>query len=51
MLGGLRAGLDNEARGKSLSPLPGIEPRSPVIQPIARHYTDYFLEIKERNKE
>jgi hypothetical protein len=24
-----RAGLDTEARGKILSPLPGIEPRSP----------------------
>jgi hypothetical protein len=26
---GPRAGLDAEARGKMLSPLPGIEPRSP----------------------
>jgi hypothetical protein len=26
---GLRAGLDKEARGKILSPLPDIEPRSP----------------------
>jgi hypothetical protein len=26
---GSRAGLDTEARGKILSPLPGIEPRSP----------------------
>jgi hypothetical protein len=26
---GHRAGLDTEARGKILSPLPGIEPRSP----------------------
>jgi hypothetical protein len=26
---GPRAGLDTEARGKILSPLPGIEPRSP----------------------
>jgi hypothetical protein len=26
---GPRAGLDTEARGKLLSPLPGIEPRSP----------------------
>jgi hypothetical protein len=26
---GLRAGLDTEARGKILSPLLGIEPRSP----------------------
>jgi hypothetical protein len=26
---GPRAGLDTEARGKFLSPLPGIEPRSP----------------------
>jgi hypothetical protein len=26
---GLRAGLDTEARGTILSPLPGIEPRSP----------------------
>jgi hypothetical protein len=27
---GLRSGLDTEARGKILLPLPGIEPRSPV---------------------
>jgi len=26
---GVRAGLDTEARGKIISPLPGIEPRSP----------------------
>jgi hypothetical protein len=26
---GPRAGVDTEARGKILSPLPGIEPRSP----------------------
>jgi hypothetical protein len=26
---GPKAGLDTEARGKILSPLPGIEPRSP----------------------
>jgi hypothetical protein len=30
---GPRAGLDTEARGK-------IEPRSPVIQSVVRHYTD-----------
>jgi hypothetical protein len=28
---GLRAGLDTEVRGKILSPLPGIEPRSPGL--------------------
>jgi hypothetical protein len=37
---GPRAGLDTEATGKILSPLPGIEPRSPIIQPLARHYTE-----------
>jgi hypothetical protein len=29
---GPRAGLDTEVRGKILSPLPGIEPRSPSLQ-------------------
>jgi hypothetical protein len=28
-LGGPRPGMDTEATGKILSPLPGIEPRSP----------------------
>jgi hypothetical protein len=29
-----------EARRKILSSLPGIESRSLVVQPVARHYTD-----------
>jgi hypothetical protein len=36
---GLRAGLDTEATGKILSPLPGIEPRSPGVP--ARSQTLY----------
>jgi hypothetical protein len=36
--------LDTKAGGKILSPLPGIEPRSPGrparSQPVARHYTE-----------
>jgi hypothetical protein len=31
---------DTEATGKILSPLPGIEPRSPDRPAAARHYTD-----------
>jgi hypothetical protein len=38
---GPRAGLDTEARGKILSPLPGIEPRSPGRP--ARIQTLYWL--------
>jgi hypothetical protein len=38
---GPRAGLDTEARGKILSPLPGIEPRSPDRP--ARSQTLYCL--------
>jgi hypothetical protein len=34
---GLRAGVDTEARGKIISPLPGIEPRSPCH--VARRQT------------
>jgi hypothetical protein len=30
---GPRAGLNTEFRGKILLPLPGIEPRSPSLQP------------------
>jgi hypothetical protein len=37
---GPRAGLDTEAKGKVLSPLPGIEPLSPGRQSVARHCTD-----------
>jgi hypothetical protein len=36
---GPRAGLDTEARGKIVSPLPGNLGR-PVVQPVARHSTD-----------
>jgi hypothetical protein len=35
---GPRAGLDTEARGEILSPLPGIVPRSPGHPVHARHY-------------
>jgi hypothetical protein len=38
---GLRAGLDTEARGIILLPLPGIEPRSPGR--LARSQTRYSL--------
>jgi hypothetical protein len=38
---GLRASLDTEARGKIVSPLPGIEPRSPGCP--ARIQTLYWL--------
>jgi hypothetical protein len=37
---GPRAGLDTEVRGKILYPLPGIELDLPVVQPVARHYTE-----------
>jgi hypothetical protein len=38
---GPRAGLDTEARGKILSPLPGIETRS--LNSLARNQTLYWL--------
>jgi hypothetical protein len=44
---GLRAGLDTEARGKYLSPLPGIEPRSPGRP--ARSQTLYWLSYPAHN--
>jgi hypothetical protein len=37
---GPRAVVDTEFRGKIPSLLPGIEPRSPRFQSVARHYTD-----------
>jgi hypothetical protein len=42
---GSRAGLDTEARGKILLPLPGIEPRSP-----SRPYVHVGLDNLEHNK-
>jgi hypothetical protein len=41
---GSRVGLDTEARGKILSPLPGIEPRSPGR--AARSQTLYCLSFQ-----
>jgi hypothetical protein len=38
---GLRADLDTEDRGKNHFPLPGIEPRSPVV----RHYTAWATRV------
>jgi hypothetical protein len=46
---GPRAGLDTEARGKMLSPLPGIEPRSPSH--LARSQTQYWLSCPTHIKE
>jgi hypothetical protein len=43
---GPRAGLDTEDRGKILSPLPGIEPRSPG-RPV-RSQTLYWLDYPAR---
>jgi hypothetical protein len=38
-LGGPRAGLDTEVRGKILCPCRGSNPDRPVVQPVVRHYT------------
>jgi hypothetical protein len=38
-LGGPRAGLDTECRGKILCPRRGLNPDRPVVQPVVRHYT------------
>jgi hypothetical protein len=38
---GLRAGLDTEVRGKILCPCRGSNLNRPVVQSIARHYTDW----------
>jgi hypothetical protein len=38
-LGGPRAGLDTEARGKILWPCLESNPDRPVVQPVVRHYT------------
>jgi hypothetical protein len=37
---GPRAGLDTEARGKSFRLCRGSNLDRPVVQPVARHYTD-----------
>jgi hypothetical protein len=42
-----RAGLDTEARGKILSPVPGNEPRSPGHPAVAIHYTDWATRLTE----
>jgi hypothetical protein len=38
---GPRAGLETEVTGKILSPLRGSNPDRLVVQPVARHYTDW----------
>jgi hypothetical protein len=38
---GPRSGLDTEARGKMFCPCRGSNLDRPVVQPVARHYTDW----------
>jgi hypothetical protein len=42
---GLRAGLDTKAKWKILLPLPGIDLDRPVVQPVARRYTDWATRL------
>jgi hypothetical protein len=42
---GLRAGLDTEATGKILCPCRGSNLDRPVVQPVARHYTDWATRL------
>jgi hypothetical protein len=42
---GPRAVLDTEVREKILLPLPGIELDGPVVQALARHYTDSATQL------
>jgi hypothetical protein len=42
---GPRAGLDTEARGKILCLWRGSNPDRPVVQPVARHYTDWATRL------
>jgi hypothetical protein len=44
---GLKAGLDTEARGKILCPCRGSNPDRPVVQSVARHYTDWANPVPE----
>jgi hypothetical protein len=46
---GPRAGLDTEAKGKILSPLPGIEPRSPGRP--SSNQTLYCLRYSAHNRQ
>jgi hypothetical protein len=42
---GPRVGMDTEARGKILCPRRGSNPDRPVVQPVARHYTDWATRL------
>jgi hypothetical protein len=42
---GPRAGLDTEARGKILCLCRGLNLHGPVVQPVARHYTDWATRL------
>jgi hypothetical protein len=45
---GPRAGLDIEARGKILCPCQRSNLDRPVVQPVARHYTDWATRLTIR---
>jgi hypothetical protein len=40
-----QSGVDTEANGKILSPLPGSNLDHPVIQPVDRHFTDSAIRL------
>jgi hypothetical protein len=42
---GLRASMDTEVRGKIPCPWQGSNPDRPVVQPVARHYTDWATRL------
>jgi hypothetical protein len=44
---GPRAGLDTEARGKIISPLPGIEPRPPSRQYVYIYLIYNYMTFRE----
>jgi hypothetical protein len=42
---GLRAGVDTDAKGKNRCLCRGSKVDRPVVQPVARHYTDWATEL------
>jgi hypothetical protein len=46
---GPRAGLDTEARGKTLCPRRESNPDRPVVQPVVRHYTAWATRLLKRD--
>jgi hypothetical protein len=45
-LGGLQSRSGRRGEEKNSHPPPGIEPQTPIVQPVAQRYTDWAITVQ-----